>query len=93
MHLHKGTPLMVTFTYVIPHLSGQNRCMEYYLRQIREARGMSIRQLSQRSRVAASYIELIEIGEANPTVKIMCRLANALNVQVQELFSCTDKKW
>ena len=84
---------MVTFTYVIPCPTGQNRCMEYYLRQIREARGMSIRQLSQRSRVAASYIELIETGEANPTVKIMCRLANALNVQVQELFSCTDKKW
>lgn len=79
---------MVTFTCVLPYPAGQNRCMEYYLRQIREARGMSIRQLSQRSRVAASYIELIETGEANPTVKIMCRLAQALKVPVSELFSC-----
>ena len=88
MHLHKGTAFMVTYTCVLPYPTGQNRRMEYYLRQIREARGMSIRQLSQRSRVAASYIELIETGEANPTVKIMFRLAQALKVPVSELFSC-----
>lgn len=67
--------------------------MEYYVRKIREDQGLSIRDLSKRSGIAISYIVRIEAGEANPSVKVMCRLANALNVQVQELFSCKDKKW
>jgi len=84
---------MVIFTYrYLSAQLGQDKTMKYYLRQIREGQGLSVRQLSQRSGVAASYIELIEAGEANPTVKIMCRLARALKVPVQTLFSCEERK-
>lgn len=85
---------MVKFAY--PDLSalfGQDKDMEYYVRRIREGQGLSLRELSKRSGIAISYIMRVEAGEANPSVKIMCRLARALGVPVQELFSCKDKRW
>lgn len=64
--------------------------MKIFLAQIRNDKNMSIRALSEKSKVAKSHIEKIEAGETNPTIVTMCKLARALGVPITELFSCDD---
>lgn len=62
--------------------------MNLYLDIVRAEKNMSIRALSEKSGVAKSHIQRIEAGETNPTIETMCKLAKALDVSVNELFSC-----
>lgn len=51
--------------------------------------GLTIRQLSIKSRVAASYISTLENdenGTSNPTKEVMIRIASALKSTVPEIF-------
>ena len=43
--------------------------------------------MSRRSGVSQSHIVRIEIRDTSPTVSCHCRLADALDVNVHELFS------
>lgn len=58
----------------------------FYVREIRESKGLSQIQLSKLSGVSASHIGYIENGEREPTISILCKLAIALEVEVTELF-------
>jgi len=62
--------------------------MKFYLKEIRNQKGMSLKKLSKASSVASSNIVLIESGNGNPKVKTLCKLAKALDVSVHELFDC-----
>jgi len=60
--------------------------MRIKLREIRQSRDMSYRELSKRSGVSLSQIEKIESGYAqNPTIKTMWKLATALKVKIDDL--------
>ena len=51
--------------------------------------GFTIRQLSTKSKVAASYISTLEndeSGTSNPTKEVMVRISNALKSTVPEIF-------
>ncbi|MGA7706287.1 MAG: helix-turn-helix transcriptional regulator, partial [Acidobacteriaceae bacterium] len=50
------------------------------LREIRNARHLSQRQLAARLEVPRTYISKIENGRAMPTLSSLQRLANALSV-------------
>lgn len=60
--------------------------MEIYVAKVRLQRNMSIRALAEKSGVAKSHIQKIEAGEANPSLEVMCKLAEALNCDLCELF-------
>lgn len=60
--------------------------MEYYVAKVRSQRNMSIRTLAEKSGVAKSHIQKIEAGEASPSLEVMCKLAEALNCEITELF-------
>lgn len=60
--------------------------MKYYIFEMRTQRNMSLRTLAERSGVAKSHIQKIEAGEANPSLEVMCRLAQALGCEITELF-------
>ena len=64
--------------------------MKFKLKELREMRGMSYEQLAQKSGVARSYIQRIESNDnsVNPSVRILCKLAKALDVAVEMLFEC-----
>ena len=63
--------------------------MKFNLRKLREMRGMSYEQLAQKSGVARSYIQRLESNDdANPSVRVLCKLAQALDVAVEMLFEC-----
>ncbi|MCM1265393.1 MAG: helix-turn-helix domain-containing protein [Candidatus Gastranaerophilales bacterium] len=36
--------------------------------------------------IHATYVGKLEAGKNNPSVKLLCRMANALNVSVKDLF-------
>lgn len=55
------------------------------VREIRNARHMSQRQLASRMQVPRTYISKIENGKAIPTLGSLERLAAALNVEVRQL--------
>jgi len=56
------------------------------LRQLREERGISIRELSRRSGLSANALSMIERGLTSPSVSTLYRLTDALGVPVTALF-------
>jgi transcriptional regulator with XRE-family HTH domain len=55
------------------------------LRAARRARGLSLRELSQRLGVSASLISQVETGRANPSVSTLYAIASELDVSLDEL--------
>jgi transcriptional regulator with XRE-family HTH domain len=56
------------------------------LRQLREERGISIRELSRRSGLSANALSMIERGLSSPSVSTLYRLTDALKVPITALF-------
>jgi transcriptional regulator with XRE-family HTH domain len=56
------------------------------LRQLREERGISIRQLGRLSGLSANALSMIERGLTSPSVSTLYRLTDALNVPITALF-------
>ncbi len=55
------------------------------LQALRASRGLSLDDLSKRAGVSKSMLSQIERNQANPTVAVVWRLANALGVEMGEL--------
>lgn len=55
------------------------------LAALRQARALSLDELSRRAGVSKSMLSQIERAQANPTVAVVWRLANALGVAISEL--------
>jgi transcriptional regulator with XRE-family HTH domain len=63
------------------------------LRELREARNISMRALATRSGLSANALSMIERGRASPSVSTLYKLADALGVSITSFFSSnTDKK-
>jgi len=62
--------------------------MEIYVDKVRTAKGMSASELSRLSGVSLAHIHYIERGEKMPSIKVICKIAKALEVHPSELFSC-----
>jgi transcriptional regulator with XRE-family HTH domain len=56
------------------------------LRRIRVQRGLSQERLAYEAEVDRSYVGGLERREENPTVDVLDRLANTLQVPISELF-------
>ena len=55
------------------------------LAALRQTQGLSLDELSRRAGVSKSMLSQIERNQANPTVAVVWRLANALRVELAEL--------
>lgn len=55
------------------------------LKQQRKHQQLTLEQLAQQSGVSRSMLSQIERGQANPTLAIACRIAQALNISIVEL--------
>ena len=55
------------------------------LREVRTAKGMSLRSLAQALGVSASLISQVEIGKTQPSVSTLFAMANHLGVSLDEL--------
>lgn len=55
------------------------------MQALRQSQGLSLDELSRRAGVSKSMLSQIERNQANPTVAVVWRLANALRVELSEL--------
>ena len=63
------------------------------LRELREARGISMRTLASRSGLSANALSMIERGKTSPSVSTLYKLASALSVSITAFFATeTEKK-
>jgi len=64
--------------------------MEHYrmlrIRQLRERKGVSLRELARRAGVGVATLSRIESGTANPRLSTLLQLAEVLGVFVGKLF-------
>jgi transcriptional regulator with XRE-family HTH domain len=56
-------------------------------RRFRKSRGLTYEALAKRSSISKGMLVEIEKGRANPSIAIVCRLANALGVSLAELLA------
>ena len=63
------------------------------LRELREARGISMRSLATKSGLSANALSMIERGKTSPSVSTLYKLADALGVSITAFFGdATEKK-
>ncbi|MBI5352546.1 MAG: helix-turn-helix transcriptional regulator [Chloroflexi bacterium] len=62
------------------------------LRQLREARGISMRNLATKSGLSANALSMIERGKTSPSVSTLYKLADALGVSITAFFGTENEK-
>ena len=62
------------------------------LKQWRERRGWSLRQLGERSGVSFVTISNIETGKLDPRLSTLERLARALGISIRDLFPAEPRR-
>lgn len=62
------------------------------LRQLRGARGVSIRSLAKLSGISANALSMIEQGKSSPSVSTLYKLADALQVPVTTFFGVEKQR-
>lgn len=63
-----------------------NRQLGYRLRFLRQQKGLTIEELALEANVNRNYLNDLERGARNPTVKILNRIAVALQINLSSLF-------
>lgn len=63
-----------------------NRQFGMRIRYLRNQRGLSIEDLAIEADINKNYLSDLERGKRNPTLKIITKIANALNITVETLF-------
>jgi transcriptional regulator with XRE-family HTH domain len=62
----------------VPHLGPR-------VRALREAHGLSLRDLAERSGVSAPMLSQVERGETSPTLQVAARIASGLELRLSQL--------
>lgn len=65
--------------------------LEIHVREVRKRQGLSLFQLSQLSGISETYISEVERGLKSPSLYVMCALAAAMDVHIQDLYICNIK--
>jgi transcriptional regulator with XRE-family HTH domain len=62
------------------------------IKQIRESKGQSLRDLSEKSGLSPSFLGQIERGETSPSMRSVKVLTEALGIRLTELFRTIEKE-
>ena len=63
-----------------------NRQLGKRIRYLRNSRKMSIEDLALEAGINPNYLSDLERGERNPTIKVLSKIAIALDISLSELF-------
>lgn len=66
------------------------RALGLSIKRRREAAGLSQEELAHRSSIHVTYLSGLENGKRNPSLLVLARLANALEVRIAALFDDTQ---
>ncbi len=69
-----------------------HRQFGYRVRKLREAKGLSQEELAFKAGVHRTYLGGIERGERNPSLKNIAAIAEALDIDLSELFLFEKRK-
>ena len=67
-------------------MSTVNQRLGDKIRSLRKTRGISQEELAYQAKIDYSYVNEIEAGKRNPSVKRVSELAKLLHVSLRELF-------
>lgn len=73
-------------------LEAFRRGLSERIRGLRAARGMTRKQLSSHSEISERYLAQLEAGEANPSIAVLWRIAEALGLEFYQLLADADKR-
>ena len=68
------------------HMSTLREIFAHNLRKYRKNSGLSQEKLAERVNVSTHHIAMMEIGRNYPAMELVERIANALEVEIHELF-------
>ena len=74
----------------LPDILDPGATLATRLREARRQHGLSRRQLAETSQVSMRYLALLESGDGNVSVAILCRIAAALDLPVASLLRDDD---
>lgn len=60
------------------------------LKSVRAQRGMSALELSRRAEITSQYVYMLERGQYSPSDEVRLRIAAALDVQVEDIWSYSE---
>jgi transcriptional regulator with XRE-family HTH domain len=86
------TDILTRETAIAADEVSANRSVGQKLRQLRKARGRSLKELSDEACISTSFVSQIERGLSSPSVRTLVRLADVLGVSMGELFNGLDQE-
>ena len=60
--------------------------IEILLKEIREKKGLSLIELSKMTGISRSHLNYIEKNEKEPSLSMAVRIAQVLNIKIEELY-------
>lgn len=66
--------------------------IELFIRKIRIEKNMTQEELSRKSGISESYISELENNLKMPTILTLCKLAEALEVEITKLYKYTPRQ-
>ena len=66
--------------------------IELFIKKIRKEKNLTQEELSQKSGISESYISELENNLKMPTILTLCKLAEALEVEITKLYKYTPKQ-
>lgn len=60
--------------------------VEVLLKEIRKEKGISLQQLAKTTGISRSHLNYIEKNEKEPSLSMAVRIAQALNIKLEELY-------
>jgi transcriptional regulator with XRE-family HTH domain len=64
----------------------------FHIKEVREEKKITLRELSEKSGISKSEINFIENGQREPTLHTVCLLSLALGVRPEKLFTVKVKR-
>lgn len=64
-----------------------NITVKIHIKEARNSKGISIRQLAEKTNLSKSYLSEVENGHYMPSIFVLCKIAIALDVKPEKLFS------
>ena len=64
----------------------EKRLIGLRIKELRKSKGLSQEELAERAETSPNYLSRMERGTENPTLDMLIKLANALEVEMWEMF-------
>ncbi len=87
--LSQRVPKRKASAYADTSFEAQKKALASALVSLRLGQGLSQEALAYEAEVERSYVSLIERGQGNPSLRVLCQLAQRLGVSVVEMMGGT----